>query len=75
MENAHDGEIEVRGGRITSKTTELFKGSTGTRPSALALPTTQVEGTFRGELRDHLPTALGLTILVTLFFNNGQRAI
>lgn len=59
-----------------SKITKLFKGSTGTRASAQAFPTTQEEETFRGEPRGHLLTALGFTILVTfLFFNNGQLDI
>lgn len=47
------------------KTIKLFKGSTGTGASVLAFPMTQVKETFKGKPRGHLPTALGLTILVT----------
>lgn len=51
-----------------SKTTEIFRGSPGTRTPALLLPMIQVEETFRSKLRGHLSTALGLTVLVTYFF-------
>lgn len=51
-----------------SKTTEIFRGSSGTRIPALLFPMIQVEETSISKLRGRLSTALGLNNIADLFF-------